>query len=133
MTHNSEKASFHGINLPSITRPGKSYLSLHSGEISLDGIGLGDEDGILFLVARNALFQLLDDLVHLLTLDASGLGQMLQVLQLVAQWVNTLQHVSIVQLEEKKVLCVAVKPAYLVDHYQNSKGALACQSIFPFA
>ena len=74
------------------------YLGLHVGQVGLDGLGFGDEDGVLLLVAGDAGLQVADHLLHLLRLGLVVRGVVLQLLQLVAQGLHALQHVSVVQL-----------------------------------
>lgn len=55
-----------------------AYLSFNGFQIRLDGIGLANEEGILFLVPVDTGFKVIDNLVDLLSLDAGGLSLFLK-------------------------------------------------------
>ena len=76
-----------------------AHLGLYCREVGLDGLGLGDEYGVLLLVLRDGLLQAGDQLLHLFVLHTVVLSGMLQGSQLVAQWFNAVQHIRIVNLQ----------------------------------
>ena len=74
------------------------YLALYIDEVGLDGLSLTDEDGVLLLVLRDALLQALDQLLHLLVLQAVLRSLLLERVELVTQRLNAVQHVRVVDL-----------------------------------
>lgn len=77
---------------------GGLYLGLDSSQVSFDGLGLGYEDGILFLVASDAGLQVSDHLLHRFCLCLVVGGVILELLQFIAQRLHALQHVGIIEL-----------------------------------
>ena len=74
------------------------YLALNIDEVGLDGLSLTDEDGVLLLVLGDALLQALDELLHLLVLQAVLRSLLLERVELVPQRLNAVQHVRVVDL-----------------------------------
>ena len=74
------------------------YLALDIDEVGLDGLSLTDEDGVLLLVLGDALLQALDELLHLLVLQAVLRSLLLERVELVPQRLNAVQHVRVVDL-----------------------------------
>lgn len=75
------------------------HLSLHVLKVGLDGLGLGDELRVLFLVGGDTLLQLGYEVLHFLSHLLVRLGLDLQGVQLVSQRFHAFQHVRVFDLK----------------------------------
>lgn len=75
-------------------------LGLDVLQVRLDGLRLRDEQGVLLLVGGDRLFQVGDQRRRLVAARLVDVGARLQRLELVAQWLDALQHVGVVDLSD---------------------------------
>ena len=75
-------------------------LGLDVLQVRLDGLRLRDAQGVLLLVGGDRLFQVGDQRRRLVAARLVDVGARLQRLELVAQWLDALQQVGVVDLSD---------------------------------